>query len=217
MKIESLRSLFVEELEDAYDFEHQIVDALPKMVEAASDPELQKGFRQHLEQTEDQIERLEEVFREIGEEPSRKTCKGMKGLLAEGEEVVEAKGDDAAKDAALIGAAQRVEHYEMAAYGTLSAFARTLGHTKSARILDRILEQESKTDERLSKLAESRINPRAAGDGAAPRKGRETASRSTNGSGGLTREELYGRAQELGVEGRSKMSKDELRRAVERA
>ena len=216
MKIESLQSLFVEELEDAYDFEHQIVDALPKMAEAARDPELQKGFRQHLEQTKDQIERLEEVFREVGEEPSRKTCKGMKGLLAEGDEVVKAKGDDAAKDAALIGAAQRVEHYEMAAYGTLSAFARTLGHGKAAKILDRILDQESKTDERLSKLAESRVNPRAAGNGAASGKGRKAASGSSNGSGELSKEELYERAQELGIEGRSKMSKQELQRAVER-
>lgn len=225
MKIDDLKGLFLEELKDAYDFEHQILDALPEMAAKARDPELQKAFRQHLEQTRGQVEQLEEVFRELGETPERKTCKGMKGLVQEGEEVVKARGDEAAIDAALVGGAQRVEHYEMAAYGTLRAFAETLGHTKSAKLLQKILEQEVRADERLSKLAESRINPRAAGGtsrsrsraGARVRSGGDgRADGRGDGHGGFTKEELYEHAQKLGIEGRSKMSKSELQRAVER-
>lgn len=214
MKIRDLHSLFVDELKDAYDFEHQLLEALPKMAESAHDKELQKGFREHLKQTRGQVARLEKVFSGLGEKPRRKTCKGMKGLIREGHQFVKARGNEAAVDAALVGAAQRVEHYEMAAYGTLRAFAQTLGHTREAKILQEILDQETRTDERLSELAESRINPRAANGGDGSQKA--TARRQSRGSNGeLSRDELYRRARDLDVEGRSKMNKQQLQRAVE--
>lgn len=232
MKIQSLNDLFLDELKDAYDFEHQLVEALPKMAEKASDPKLQKGFEDHAEQTRGQVERLEQVFASLGEEPKRKPCKGMKGLIKEGDEVLQADGDPAAIDAALIGAAQRVEHYEMAAYGTLRSLAEALGRDKDARVLQRILDQEAKTDERLSKLAESRINKRAAANGngraskaggndrksqGGARKAQGGGSSTRSGGDGATKEELYERAQELDVEGRSGMNKKQLEREVQRA
>jgi ferritin-like metal-binding protein YciE len=162
MNIPNLQTLYLDELKDAYDFEHQLLDALPKLAESAHDPELVEGFRRHLDQTREQVGGLERVFANLGEKPQRETCKGMKGLIQEGEKYLRADGDEASADAALIGAAQRVEHYEIAAYGTLRSFAETLGREDDAAILQRILEQEGEADERLSRLAESRINPRAA-------------------------------------------------------
>jgi ferritin-like metal-binding protein YciE len=228
MKIQDLQSLFVDELKDAYDFEHQILEALPKMAESAHDPELKKAFRQHLEQTRGQVQQLEKVFHALGEQPQRKTCKGMKGLMKEGQEVLRARGDEAAVDAALVGAAQRVEHYEMAAYGTLRSFAETLGRDQEAKVLQQILDQESKADERLSAIAESRVNPRAA-NGSLPRGSAGTrrakvAVGSVRGRAkgrnaqrnGVTREQLYQQARELGIEGRSGMNKQQLSRAVGR-
>jgi ferritin-like metal-binding protein YciE len=161
-KLESLRKLYLDELKDVYDAEHQILDALPKMADAASSPQLKNGFREHLEQTRQQVRRLEEIFGKLDEKPHRKTCKGMKGLLAEGEEYVKAKGDEDTIDASLISAAQRVEHYEMAAYGTLRTYARTLGHEDHARLLQQTLDEESRTDQKLTELAEAGINVHAA-------------------------------------------------------
>jgi ferritin-like metal-binding protein YciE len=207
MKIENLEKLFVDELEDIYDAEHQVLDALPKMIDAAKDPELQQGFIRHLDQTRSQIQQLEKVFESLGEEPERKECKGMKGLIQEGERYLEAKGDADAIDAALIGAAQRVEHYEIASYGTLRTFAETLGRDKEAAILQRILEQESMTNEKLTAIAEKRVNRRATG-------GRE--GRGGAGASGLTKEELYERARELEIEGRSSMTKAELEEELAR-
>ena len=161
IKLENLEKLYVDELKDAYDFEHQILDALPKMEEAAVSPQLQAAFREHREQTRGQVKRLEQVFNMLGRDADRKTCKGMKGLIAEGEEYIKAKGDDATIDAALVSAAQRVEHYEMAVYGTLRTFARALGHTEQANLLQQSLDEESKTDEKLTRLAESGINVEA--------------------------------------------------------
>lgn len=220
MKIQDLRTLFHDELKDAYDFEHQLLEALPKMAERANDSELQRGFLRHLEQTRGQVERLEQVFANLGERPERKTCKGMKGLVKEGDEFVKATGDPAAVDAALIGAAQRVEHYEMAAYGTLRAFARALGRNQDAKLLQATLEEEAQTNERLTKLAEGRVNREAvAGNGAGARsRGNGAARRSRRGGeDGPTRDELYERARKLGVEGRSQMDKEALKRAVQRA
>jgi ferritin-like metal-binding protein YciE len=214
MKIHNLHSLFVNELKDAYDFEHQLLEALPKMAESAHDEELQKGFREHLKQTRGQVAQLERVFSGLGEKPRRKTCKGMKGLIKEGDQFMKARGDEAAVDAALVGAAQRVEHYEMAAYGTLRAFAQTLGHPREAKILQGILEQEVQADKRLSEIAKSRINPRAA-NGCGGGTERVRARRQSRESGGEpTRDELYQRAQGLEIEGRSKMDKQQLRKAV---
>ena len=161
IKLENLEKLYVDELKDAYDFEHQILDALPKMEEAAVSSQLKEAFREHREQTRGQVKRLEQVFNMLGRDADRKTCKGMKGLIAEGDEYIKAKGDDATIDAALVSAAQRVEHYEMAVYGTLRTFARALGHADQANLLQQTLDEESKTDEKLTRLAESGINVEA--------------------------------------------------------
>lgn len=162
LELENLEKLYVDELKDAYDFEHQILDALPEMEDAARASELKEAFREHRRQTEEQVERLEQVFHMLQAEAERKTCKGMKGLIKEGEDYVKAKGDDSTIDAALISAAQRVEHYEMAVYGTLRHYARVLGHQEQANLLQRTLEEESQTDEKLTRLAERSINLEAA-------------------------------------------------------
>ena len=162
MKLESLKSLYLDELKDAYDFEHQILDALPKMEKTATAEELKSAFREHRAQTERQVERLEQVFASLGEKPERKTCKGMKGLIAEGEEYLKARGDKDTIDASLISAAQRVEHYEMAVYGTLREYARVLGVPDQGRLLQQNLDEEKGADQKLTQLAEQGINVAAA-------------------------------------------------------
>src|SRR5205085_7939633 len=131
--------------------------ALPKMAKAASNPDLKAAFEEHLQQTEGHITRLESVFQALSLKPTRKTCKAMKGLVEEGSEIIEEDGEEAVKDAALIGAAQRVEHYEIAAYGTLRTFAETLGLQKAVDLLQQTLDEEKQTDENLTELA-SNIN-----------------------------------------------------------
>lgn len=162
MKLENLKTLYLEELKDAYDFEHQLLDALPEMEETATHPELARAFGEHRRETENQVRRLEQVFTLLGEKPARKSCKGMKGVIAEGEEFLEARGDDDTRDASLVSAAQRVEHYEIAAYGCLRTYARLLGHEDQARLLQQNLDEEAKADKKLTKLAESSINVHAA-------------------------------------------------------
>lgn len=162
MNLKNLETLYVDELKDAYDFEHQLLDALPKMEKSAHTPELQEAFREHRRKTENQVRRLEQVFDGLGQRPDRKSCKGMKGLIDEGEEYIKAKGDDATVDAALISAAQRVEHYEMAAYGTLRTYARALGRPEQASLFQQNLDEETAADEKLSRLAETGINVEAA-------------------------------------------------------
>lgn len=160
-KFEDLKDLYVEEIKDVYDAEHRILDALPKMAEKANDDQLKQAFRSHLEETRGQVRRLEQVFGSLGIDPDRKTCEAMKGLMSEGDELLGAKGDGDVIDAALIGAAQRVEHYEMAAYGTLRTLARELGHEDQARLLQETLDEEGAADEKLTRIAESRVNRRA--------------------------------------------------------
>ena len=162
MKIENLEKLYIDELKDAYDFEHQILEALPKMEKSATANQVKNAFAEHRRQTEQQVARLESVFDKLGVKADRKTCKGMKGIIGEGEEYVKAKGDDDAIDAALISAAQRVEHYEMAVYGTLRTYAKALGHEDQATLLQQTLEEEGTTDQKLTRLAESGINAQAA-------------------------------------------------------
>jgi ferritin-like metal-binding protein YciE len=161
-RFDTLRDLFMDELRDLYDAEHQILSALPKMEERASDDELKRAFRSHLEETRGQVTRLEQVFEKCGEKPERKTCAAMKGLVAEGEEILKAKGDDDVIDAGLIAAAQRVEHYEIAGYGTLRTLARRLGFEEQARLLQQTLDQEGAADKKLTQIAESRVNVEAA-------------------------------------------------------
>lgn len=158
MKLESLNDLLVEQLQDLYDAEHRITEALPKMAKAATSPELKAAFEKHLTQTEGHIERLDQVFEALGEKPKKKTCQAMKGLIAEGEETIKQKAEPEVKDAALIAAAQRVEHYEMAGYGTVSAYAKVLKNSAVQKLLRATLAEEKETDDALSKLAESSIN-----------------------------------------------------------
>jgi ferritin-like metal-binding protein YciE len=161
MALASLQDLFVEELKDVYSAEKQILKALPKLVKNASSPELGRAFETHRKQTEGQVARLEAIFEELGESPGRKKCKGMEGLLAEGDEILGEEGDEAVIDAALISAAQRVEHYEMAAYGCLRTYATLLGQTKAATLLGQTLKEEEAADQLLSKLAEGGVNEAA--------------------------------------------------------
>lgn len=158
--IKSLRDLLVDELRDLHNAENQLVKALPKMAKAASHEELKEGFEEHLEQTREHVDRLDRCFKILGEKAKGKTCHAMVGLVEEGKEAIEEDAPDAIKDAKLIGAAQRVEHYEIAAYGTARAFAETLGETKIADLLQETLDEEGETDKRLTALAET-INEEA--------------------------------------------------------
>src|SRR5580704_4563392 len=159
MSEEGLKELYIDELKDLYSAENQLVKALPKMAKAATSEDLRTGFEEHLEQTKGHVERLETIFKQLGENPKGKKCKGMEGLIEEGSEAIEEYGGGLL-DAALIGAAQRVEHYEMAGYGTVIAFAEELGESEHVTLLDETLEEEKETDEKLTDLA-SDINSKA--------------------------------------------------------
>jgi ferritin-like metal-binding protein YciE len=153
MPNEGLKELYVDELKDLYSAENQLVKALPKLAKAAASEELRAGFEEHLEQTKGHVQRLEQIFEMLDESPKGKKCKGMEGLIEEGSEIMEEDFEDALLDAALIGAAQRVEHYEIAAYGTVRAFAEELGESEHASLLAESLEEEKETDEKLTELA----------------------------------------------------------------
>jgi ferritin-like metal-binding protein YciE len=157
-----LEELLVDELKDLYSAENQLVKALPKMAKAASSPELKRAFERHLEETRRQVERLDQVGQALDVKLTGKKCKGMEGLLEEGKEVIEEDYDGNTKDAGLIGAAQRVEHYEIAGYGTARTHAELLGYTKAAKLLQQTLDEEAATDKKLTQLAESIINVEAA-------------------------------------------------------
>jgi len=161
MDLDTLKELYVNELRDLYNAEGQLIKALPKMAKAASSDELREAFEKHLEQTEEHVQRLEQVFEEIGEKAKGKTCQAMKGLIEEGSDVLKADGDDSVIDAAIIVAAQKIEHYEMAAYGSVRTFAQLLGQDKSAELLQQTLDEESEANELLNKLAEDIVNPEA--------------------------------------------------------
>jgi ferritin-like metal-binding protein YciE len=160
MEMDSLKDLFLDELKDVYHAEGQLVKALKKMAKAAEAPELKSAFEQHLDETMSHQQRVEEVFDLIDEKPRTKVCKGMQGIVEEGKEMMEEDMDPDVADAALIASAQRAEHYEMAAYGTLRTYAQLLGEEEAARILQSILDEEGATDKKLTKLAE-RINVEA--------------------------------------------------------
>lgn len=159
-KIQSLEELFLHELKDTYDAEHQLLEALPKMAEATKSSELKTAFKDHLKQTKTHISRLEQVFELAGQKPTRKTCDGMKGLLKEGDSMMKEEMPPSVMDAALIGSAQRAEHYEMAAYGTLRTYAYVLGHDKIAPLLQQTLDEEEQTDKLLTQIS-NRINTEA--------------------------------------------------------
>ena len=163
--LDSLESLMQDELKDIYDAEKQLTKALPKLAKRASNEELRAGFEDHLRQTEQHMERLEQVFEQLGMPARGKTCKGMKNLIAEGDEMIREAEDDATRDALMIAAAQKVEHYEIAAYGTLRTWADLLGHEDVAGVLEETLEEEKETDQRLTEIAESFVNEAAASEG----------------------------------------------------
>ncbi|HZH98625.1 MAG TPA: ferritin-like domain-containing protein, partial [Fimbriimonadaceae bacterium] len=171
-KLNSLRDLFVEEMKDLYSAERQIIAALPKMAKAVQNEELRKAFETHLEETKVQVERIQQICEQLGVKPTGHPCKAMEGIIAEGQELLEQKGEPNVIDAALIGAAQRVEHYEIAAYGCARTYARILGLKEAEQMLQQTLDEESKTDELLTKLAESHINQDA---DKGEESGRETA------------------------------------------
>jgi ferritin-like metal-binding protein YciE len=184
VKATSLQELYVEQLQDLYSAEQQLIKALPKLVEASSSEELRTAFGEHLEQTKGHAGRLEQIFERLGESAKGEKCKGMEGLIKEGSEVVEKDMEDEVKDAALIAAAQRVEHYEIAGYGCVRTYATLLEDDEAANLLEETLEEEKEADEKLNEIAES-INVEAAGkesaeageqedDGSQPKRARTT-------------------------------------------
>lgn len=158
MKTKSLQDLFVDELKDLYSAEKQLVQALPKMVKAATSPALQEAFQSHLEETKTHVQRIEEIAAELDASPKGKKCVGMEGLLEEGKEVMEEDFEEGVINVALIGAAQRVEHYEIAGYGTARALAETLGYAHAAQVLQQTLNEEKEADEKLTQIAETQVN-----------------------------------------------------------
>ncbi len=161
METNTLRELYIDELRDIYDAEKQLVKVLPKMAQAATSEDLRNGFEEHLEQTKGHALRLEQIFSALGEKPTGKKCKGMQGLVTEGSEMIDEDFEDDVKDAGLISAAQRVEHYEIAAYGTVRTYASILGDEDAVSLLEKTLLEEKETDQKLTELAEG-INAQAA-------------------------------------------------------
>ncbi len=159
-KVRTFEDLFISELKDLYNAEQQLTRALPKMAKAASAPELKQALTEHLEVTREQVRRLEQVFEEIGIPAKGKTCQAMKGLIEEGQELVKEGMESEVLDAGIIGAAQRVEHYEIAGYGTVRTMAETLGHKRAVKLLEQTLKEEKAADETLTRIAED-VNTRA--------------------------------------------------------
>ena len=160
MKLATLNDLYVEELKDLYSVENQILKALPEMVKAATAPDLKAGFEAHLHQTQEHVSRLEQIFTKLGKNPRGKHCKGMEGILEEGKELLKEKSEPEALDAGLITAAQHVEHYEIAGYGTVRTYAKLLGESEAMALLQQTLDEEEQTDRKLTQLS-TKINVEA--------------------------------------------------------
>jgi ferritin-like metal-binding protein YciE len=165
MKLDSLRTLWIEEMRDLYNAENQLLKALPKMAKRATTPDLKEAFESHLEETRTHVERLEEIFSRLGTKPSGKTCKAMKGLIEEGSEMMSEDGPESVIDAGIIAAAQRVEHYEMAGYGVVRTFASVLGEEEAEELLQETLDEEGAADEKLTEIAEGFVNEDAEDEG----------------------------------------------------
>jgi ferritin-like metal-binding protein YciE len=161
MKLDTLQKLYINELRDLYNAENQLLKALPKMAKGASSEELKNAFEKHFQQTETHVERLENIFEQLDQTPKGKTCHGMKGLIEEGSEILKEEGDPSVLDAGIIVAGQKVEHYEIASYGSARTFAELLGQNKAAELLQTTLDEESEANELLNGLAESIVNPDA--------------------------------------------------------
>ena len=193
MALESLQDLYLEQLRDLHSAEEQIIEALPKMIKKTNHPELRRAFETHLRQTEEQLRRLEQIGEQSGQDLGGHTCKGMKGLLEEGEELMKERADSDVLDAALISAAQRVEHYEMAGYGCARTYARLLGLEDDARVLQQTLDEEGETDHLLTELAERVINIEAlTGDA---RTDRDVTPRTQRGADVSSRGKTSGRSR----------------------
>jgi ferritin-like metal-binding protein YciE len=184
--MEALQKLLTDELQDLYDAEHQLVKAIPKLIEAANSTELQQALKQHLSVTQNQVTRLEQVFEELGEKAQKKPCKGMAGIISEGQEMISEDLEEATMDAAIISAAQKVEHYEIASYGTARTLAQTLGNEDIAELLEETLEEEKEADRLLTEIAEGAINVEAASEEDGNSRSR-SASRSKTRSTGRSR------------------------------
>jgi ferritin-like metal-binding protein YciE len=179
-KMQTLHDLFMDQLKDMHDAERQLTSALPKMAKAASAPELRQAFEQHLDVTKSQIDRLGQIFEMMGASKGRKPCKGMEGLIAEGEEVLMADGiAPSVRDAGLIAAAQKVEHYEIASYGTLRSYAQMMGHKEAGQVLQQILDEEGRADKLLTQIAENHVNIEAEDMGV--QRGESKSGRSSGG------------------------------------
>jgi ferritin-like metal-binding protein YciE len=161
MKLNTLKQLYIEELRDLHSAENQLLKALPKMAKGASSEELKLAFENHLDQTKVHVERLEEIFEGLDETPKGKTCQAMKGLVEEGSEILEEEGEESVLDAGIIAAAQKVEHYEIASYGTVRTFAQLLGEDEAAELLQETLDEEGEADKLLTQLAQDMVNPEA--------------------------------------------------------
>lgn len=203
MKMRTLEDLYIDQLKDLYNAENQLISALPKMAKAATSDELRTAFEEHLEETRVQVERLDRVFQELGKNPKGKTCKAMQGLIEEAKEVLEEEMEPSVKDAALIAAGQRVEHYEMAGYGCVRTYATMLGYEEAAALLDETLQEEGMADKNLNAIAESMVNQQAAeGDMEGEEEGESSGSRSRSASGsrsgGSHRSSSGGRTSESG-------------------
>jgi ferritin-like metal-binding protein YciE len=185
MAEKTLKSVFVDELRDLYNAEQQLIKALPKMAKTATSEELRKGFEEHLEQTREHATRIEKIFGGLGEPVKGKKCKGMEGIVAEGSEVMSEDYEGAVMDAALISAAQRVEHYEIAAYGSVHAYAELMGESNAASLLERTLEEEKETDQKLTDLSKQ-INQEAYQGGTGEEEG-ETKPRQRAARAGTNR------------------------------
>ncbi len=170
MKLNTLQELYIDELRDLYSAENQLLKALPKMAKGASSDELKQAFEDHLEETKVHVERLEEIFEALDESPKGKTCKAMKGLVEEGSEILEEEGEESVLDAGIIAAAQKVEHYEIASYGTVRTLADLLGEKDAVKLLQKTLDEEGAADEKLTELAEDIVNPEAMAEGLAASK-----------------------------------------------
>ena len=200
MQLDTLKELYVEGLKDLYSAENQILKGLPQMIKKASHPELKRAFTQHERQTREQVKRLERIFRELGEKPTGKKCKGMQGLIEEAKELISERPHPDVLDAGLISAAQHVEHYEMAGYGTMRTYARLLGRDQDAALLQQTLDEEGDTDKILTELAVTSVNVDAeraddektattsrGGRSGARKSGRKGTSKSTRKTGGRKR------------------------------
>ncbi|HYX81534.1 MAG TPA: ferritin-like domain-containing protein [Gemmatimonadales bacterium] len=185
--MEALQKLLTNELQDLYDAEQQLVKAIPKLIEAANSSELREALEEHLNVTQNQVTRLEQVFSELGETAKKKSCKGMAGIISEGQEMLSEDLEESTMDAAIISAAQKVEHYEIASYGTARTLAQTVGNNNVAELLEETLEEEKEADRTLTEIAEASINVEAASEEGEGEEGENGRSQSRSGSRSRTR------------------------------